>query len=77
MNSFKGFNEKTFPARKYLYSSTKKGKINEDGKIPYGHVSIKDYMVCERIWERFNMKNMGDYPDLYFKKRCIIVGRCI
>ena len=31
-------------------------KTGDDGKISDGHVSIKDYMVCERIWDRFNMK---------------------
>ena len=51
-------------------------KISEDGKISDGHVSIEDYMVCERIWDKLNMKNMGDYHDHYFKKRCIIVSRC-
>ena len=25
-------------------------------------------MVCERIWDKFNMKNMGDYHDHYLKK---------
>ena len=43
-------------------------------KISDGHVSIKDYMVCEKIWDRFNMKNMGDYHDHYLKK--IIFSRC-
>ena len=25
-------------------------------------------MVCERIWDKFKMKNMGDYHDHYLKK---------
>ena len=41
MNSFKRFNEQKLPARKYFFCSTKKGKIDEDGKISDGHVSIK------------------------------------
>ena len=49
MNSFKRFNEEKLPARKYFFSSTKKGKIDNDGKISDGHVSIKDYLVCEKI----------------------------
>ena len=61
-------------ARKYFYSSTKDKKISEDGKISDGHVSIKDYMVCERIWDRFNMKNMGDYHDHYFKKDVLLLA---
>ena len=49
-------------------------KISEDGKISYGHVSIEDYMVCERIWDKFNMKNMGDYHDCYLKKDVLLLA---
>ena len=49
MNSFKRFNEETLPARKYFFSSTKKRKIDNDGKTSDGHVSIKNYMACEKI----------------------------
>ena len=73
MNSFKRFNEDKLCARKYFYSSTKKGKISEDGKISDGHVSIEDYMVCEKIWDKFKMKNMGDYHDHYFKKDVLLL----
>ena len=66
MNSFKRFNEDKLCARKYFYSSTKDKKISEDGKISHGHVSIENYMVREKIWDRFKMKNMGDYHDYYF-----------
>ena len=31
MNSFKMFNEENLPPRKYFYSSTKDGKIGNDG----------------------------------------------
>ena len=73
MNSFKRFNEKKLPARKYFLSSTKKGKINENGKISDGHISIEDYMVCEKIWDKFGMKNMGDYHDHYLKKVVLLL----
>ena len=49
MNSFKRFNEEKLCARKYFFSSTKKGKIHEDGKISDGHISIEDYLTCEKI----------------------------
>ena len=68
MNSFERFNEKKLPARKYFFSSTKKGKIGNDGKISDGHISLKDYLTCERIWDKFKMKNMGDYHVDYLKK---------
>ena len=60
MNSFEKFNEEKLPARKYFYSYTKDGKINDDGKIPDGHISVKDYLTYEKIWDKFEMKNMGD-----------------
>ena len=60
MNSFEKFNEEKLPARKYFYSSRKDGKINDDGKIPDGHISVKDYLTYEKIWDKFEMKNMGD-----------------
>ena len=74
MNSFKGFNEEKVCARKYFFSSTKKGKIDEDGKISDGHTSIKDYLMCEKIWNKSKMKNMGDYHDHYLKKDVLLLA---
>ena len=74
MNSFKRFNEEKLCARKYFYSSTKKGKIDDDGKISDGHISIKDYLTCEKIWNKFKIKNMGDYHDHYFKKDVLLLA---
>ena len=74
MNSFKRFNEETLPAKKYFFSSTKKGKTDNDGKISDSHVSIKDYMTCEKIWDKFGMKNMGDYHGHYLKKDVLLLA---
>ena len=38
MNSFERFKEKKLCARKYFFSSTKKGKIGDDGKKSEGHI---------------------------------------
>ena len=48
INSFERFNEEKFPATKYFYSSTKDAKISDDGKISDGHLSVKDYLTCEK-----------------------------
>ena len=48
MNSFKRFDEEKLCARKYFFSSTKKGKTNENSKISDGHISIEDYLMCEK-----------------------------
>ena len=53
--------KKNYLLQKYLFSSIKKGKIGDDGKISDSHISVKDYLTCE-------MKNMGDYHNHYFKK---------
>ena len=45
MNSFERFNEEKLPAGKYLYSSTKDGKIGDDRKISEGHLCVKDYLM--------------------------------
>ena len=68
MNSFKRFNEEKLPAKKYVFSSTEKGKFRDDGKISDGYISVKDYLTCEKIWDKFKMKNMGHYHDHYLKK---------
>ena len=49
MNNFKSFNEEKLPAKKYFFSSTKKGKVSNDGKISDGHISVKDYLMCKKI----------------------------
>ena len=74
INTFERFNEEKLLARKYFYSSIKNGNIGDDGKISDGHISVKDYLTCEKTWDKFEMKNMGDYHDHYLKKRCIIIS---
>ena len=51
----------------------KKGKIDEDGKISNGHINIEDYLTCEKIWNKFKMKNMGHYHDHYLKKDILLL----
>ena len=66
MNSFERLNEEKLPVRKYFFSSTKKGKTGKDGNISDSHISLKDYLICEKIWDKLDMKNMGYYHDNYF-----------
>ena len=72
MNSFERFNEKKLRTRKDFFISIKKGKIGDDGKISGGHISVKDYLTCKKIWGKFEMKNMGDYHDHYLKKDVLL-----
>ena len=74
INSFKRFNEEKLCARRYFFSSTKKGKIDKNGKISNGHVSIEHYLTCKKIWNKFKMKNIGDYHDHYLKKDVLLLA---
>ena len=65
MDSFERFNEEKLPDKKYFYSSIKDGKIGDDGKISDGHIDVNDYLNCKKAWNKFEMKNMGDYHDHY------------
>ena len=68
MNSFEKFEEKELPNKEYFFSSTKKGKIGDDGEKSDGHISDEEYLMCEKTWKKFDMKDMGDYHDHYLKK---------
>ena len=61
-------------AKKYFYSSTKDGKIGDDGKKSAGHISLKDYLACEKIWDKFDIKDMDDYHDHYLKKDLLLLA---
>ena len=63
MGSFEKFNEEKLPVRKCFFSSTKKGKIDNDGKTSNGHINFKDYLTCEKIWDKFDMKYVSNYHD--------------
>ena len=74
MNSFERFNEEKLHARKCFHSSIKKGKIGNAGKISDRHTSVKDYLTCKKIWDKFDMKNMGDHHDHYLKKDVLLLA---
>ena len=40
-----------------------KNVFNDNGKKLDSYISDKDYLKCKKIWNEFNMKNMGDYHD--------------
>ena len=59
--------------RKYFYSSIEDGKISDDHKISAGHISAKDYLTCEKIWDQFEMKNVGHYHDHHLIKDVLLL----
>ena len=74
MNSFERFNETKIACQKIFFSSTKNRKIGNDGKKSDGHRSVKDYLTCENNWDKFDVKNMGDYCDHQLKKDVLLLA---
>ena len=54
MNSWERFNENTLPPKKEFYK-----------KLDQRDISDEDYAHPKKVWSTFNIKNLGDYHDLY------------
>ena len=65
MDSFKRFGKELLPDKECFYSSVKGGATGDNGKKLDGYISDKDYLKCKKIWNEFNMKNMGDYHESF------------
>ena len=74
MDSFKRFNEDKLPNKKYFCRSLKNGRTGDDGKKLHSQISLEDFLTCEKIWDVFDMKNMGDYHDYYLKKDVLLLA---
>ena len=60
--------------KKCFSSSVKDGTTGDNGEKLNDHISDKDYLTYEKIWNEFNMKNMGDYHDHYLKKYVLLLA---
>ena len=67
MDSFKRFTEEKLPDKECFYNSVKDRTTGDNRKKLDGHISDEDYLTCKKIWNEYNMKNMGDYHDHYLK----------
>ena len=63
MDSFEKFKETQLPSRESLY-----GKLNKT------HISDRDYTQAKKVWEKFNIKNFGEYHDLYLKTDVLLLA---
>ena len=54
IDSFKRFDETVLPAKELFYSSLKDSNISDD-----------EYERARRIWNLFEIQNLGEYHDLY------------
>ena len=54
MDSWKRFEEESLPDKESFYSNLNKAGINDE-----------DYAHPQKVWKELNMKNLGEYHDLY------------
>ena len=64
--------KKNYLIKKCFYGSLKDGTTSDNSDQLNGHVSDKEYLICIKIWNKFSMKNMGDYYDRYLKKDILL-----
>ena len=73
IDSFKTFSEEKLHDKKCFYSSVKDGTTTDSNEKLDCHISDEDYLTCKKNWNKFNMKNMGDYHDHYLKKDVLLL----
>ena len=54
MDSWERSDENTIPPTEYFYS-----------KLNLENITDEDYEHCKKVWETFEIKNLGEYHDLY------------
>ena len=62
MDSWERFNETSFADKEAFYS-----KLNEEG------ISNIDYSHGQKIWKIFEIKNLGEYHDLYVQSDILVL----
>ena len=63
IEGFENFKETELPPKEKFYS-----KLSGCG------ISETDYEHAKKVWQTFNMKNMGDYHDLYLKTDVLLLA---
>ena len=56
MDNYKRFNEELLPNKEYFYS-----ELNKEG------ITDEDHKHAQKVWKEFNIKNLGQYHDLYVR----------
>ena len=62
MDSFRKFNDTELPKREDFYSLLTDNNISKD-----------DYSHAKDVWNTFNLKNMGEYHDLYLRTDILLL----
>ena len=56
IDSWEKFDETALPSKEAFYSN-----------LNLEHISDKDYVHTQKVWDVFKIKNLGEYHDLYVK----------
>ena len=56
----------------YKIGTIDDGDDDDDDKTSDCHISLKEYLLCEKNGDKFDIKDMGDYHDHYFKKDVLL-----
>ena len=63
MDSWGKFNEKSLPPKKDFYS-----------ELTLEDITYKDYAHAQKVWEVFEIKNLGEYHDLYVQSDTLLLA---
>ena len=66
MDSWERFNEISLPDKKAFYN-----ELNLEDIID------KDYAHAQKVFEEYNLKNLGDYHDLYVQSDTLLLEMCL
>ena len=62
MDSWERFNETSLPPKKSFYS-----------ELNLEDISNKDYLLAQKVWEEFEIRNLGKYHDLYVQTDTLLL----
>ena len=63
MDSSEKFNQMELPTKELFYSV-----LNDQ------HITNREYNHARKVWETFNLKNVGEYHDLYLKSDVLLLA---
>ena len=63
MDSWERFNETSLPPKKSFYSELNLEDIND-----------KDYLHAQKVWDVFEIRNLGEYHDLYVQTDTLLLA---
>ena len=63
MDSWERFNETSLPDKEFFYS-----------ELYLKDITDKDYAHDQKVFKEFNLKNLGDYQDLYVQSNTLLLA---